>query len=42
MIKGSLLPLYGTSSGCGWKNGLQVWWGGANILNKHGRTAGKE
>jgi hypothetical protein len=30
-----------TSSGCGWRNGLQLWSLAANILNKQSRTDNK-
>jgi hypothetical protein len=33
MISGSLSPRHGASSGCGWRNGLQIWKVAANILN---------
>jgi hypothetical protein len=36
-----LSPRHGASSGCGWRNGLQVWRVAANILNKRLRTADK-
>jgi hypothetical protein len=41
MITGSLSPRHGASSGCGWRNGLQLWRVAANILNKQLRTADK-
>jgi hypothetical protein len=41
MISGSLSPWHGASSGCGWRNGLQLWRVAANILNKQSRTADK-
>jgi hypothetical protein len=31
---GSLSPQHGASSGCRWRNGLQIWRLAANILNK--------
>jgi hypothetical protein len=34
MLDGSLSPQHGASSGCGWRNGLQLWRVAANILNK--------
>jgi hypothetical protein len=34
---GSLSPQHGASSGCGWRNGLQLWRVAANILNKQPR-----
>jgi hypothetical protein len=40
MISGSLSPRHGASSGCGWRNGLQLWRVAANILNES-RTADK-
>jgi hypothetical protein len=41
LISGSLSPRHGTSSRCGWRNGLQIWKATANILNKQSRTADK-
>jgi hypothetical protein len=41
MISGSPSPRHGASSGCGWRNGLQIWRVAANILNKQSRTADK-
>jgi hypothetical protein len=41
VISGSLSPRHGASSGCGWRNGLQIWKVAANILNKQSRTADK-
>ena len=41
IISGSLSPLHGASSGCGWRNDLQIWKVAANILNKQSRTADK-
>jgi hypothetical protein len=41
MLSGSLSPRHGASSGCGWRNGLQVWRVAANTLNKQSRTAEK-
>jgi hypothetical protein len=38
---GSLSPQHGGSSGCGWRNGLQLWGLAANILNKQLRTNDK-
>jgi hypothetical protein len=38
---GSLSKQYGTSSGCRWRNGLQIWNVAANILNKQSQTADK-
>jgi hypothetical protein len=37
----SLPPRHGASSGCGWRNGLQLWRLAANILNKQPRTNNK-
>jgi hypothetical protein len=34
MLGGSLPPQHGASSGCGWKNGLQLWKVAGNILSK--------
>jgi hypothetical protein len=39
---GLLSPQYGASSGCGWREGLQIRKVAANILNKQSRTADKE
>jgi hypothetical protein len=36
-----LTPRHGASSGCGWRNGLQIWRVATNILNKQSRTADK-
>jgi hypothetical protein len=36
-----LSPWHGASSGCGWKEGLQLQWVAANILNKQSQTADK-
>ena len=41
MICESLSPRHGASSGCGWRNDLQLWRVAANILNKQSRTADK-
>jgi hypothetical protein len=41
MLGGSLSPQHGASSGCGWRNGLQLWRLAANILNKQSRTDNK-
>jgi len=41
MISGSLSPRHGASSGCGWRNGLQIRRIAANILNKRSRTTDK-
>jgi hypothetical protein len=38
---GTLSPQHGASSGCGWRNGLQLWRSVANILNKKPRTDNK-
>jgi hypothetical protein len=38
----SLSSWHGASSGCGWRNGLQLWRVAANILNKQSRTADRE
>jgi hypothetical protein len=35
VINGFLSPWHGASSGCGWRNGLQIWRVTANILNKY-------
>jgi hypothetical protein len=37
----SLSQGHGESSGCGWRNGLQIWRVAANILNKQSWTAEK-
>jgi hypothetical protein len=39
VTSGSLSPRHGASSGCGWRNGLQIWRVTANVLNKQSRTA---
>jgi hypothetical protein len=39
VISGSLSPLHGAYSGCGWRNGLQICRVAANVLNKQSRTA---
>jgi hypothetical protein len=41
MLGGSLSPQHGTSSSCGWRNGLQLWRLASNILNKQPRTYNK-
>jgi hypothetical protein len=41
MLGGSLSPQHGASSGCGWRNDLQLWRLAANILNKQPRTNNK-
>jgi hypothetical protein len=41
LISGSLSPRHGASSGCGWRNGFQMWRVAANTLNKQSRTANK-
>jgi hypothetical protein len=41
VTSGSLSPQHGTSTGCGWRNGLQIWRVAANILYKQSRTADK-
>jgi len=41
VINGSLSPHHAVSSGCGWRNGLQIRRAAANILNKQSRTAEK-
>ena len=41
VISGSLSPRHGASSGCGWRNGLQICRVAANILNKQSRIADK-
>jgi hypothetical protein len=38
---GSLSPQHGASSGCGWRNGLQLWRLAADILNKQSWTDNK-
>jgi hypothetical protein len=38
---GSMPPQHGASSGCGWRNGLQIWRTATNTLNKQSRTAEK-
>jgi hypothetical protein len=38
---GSLSPRHGAFSGCGWRNGQQIWRVAANILNEQSRTAEK-
>jgi hypothetical protein len=40
-LGGSLSPQNGAPSGCGWRNGLQLWRVAANILNKQPRTNDK-
>ena len=39
VISGSLSLSYGTSSGCGWRNGLQIGFEASNVFNKSSRTA---
>ena len=41
-INGSLSPRHGASSGCGWRNGFQIWRVTANILNTQSRAADRE
>jgi hypothetical protein len=41
VLSGSLSPRHGASSGCGWRNGIQLWRVAVNILNKQSRTADK-
>jgi hypothetical protein len=41
VLSACLSPRHGTSSGCGWRYGLQLWWVPANTLNKQSRTADK-
>jgi hypothetical protein len=41
MLGGSLSPQHGASSGCGWRNGLQLWRVAANIMNTQLRTNDK-
>ena len=36
-----LTPRHGKSSGCGWRNGLQIWTVTAYVLNKKSHTADK-
>jgi hypothetical protein len=31
VVRGSVSPQHGVSSGCGWRNGLQIWKVAANI-----------
>jgi hypothetical protein len=38
---GLLSPWHGASSGCGWREGLQIWRVAANILNEQSWTADK-
>jgi hypothetical protein len=40
-LSGSLSQRHGASSGCGWRNGLQLWRVAANTLNRQSRTADK-
>jgi hypothetical protein len=37
----ALSPRHGASSGCGWRNGLQLWRVAANTLSEQSRTADK-
>jgi hypothetical protein len=39
VLSGPLSPWHGASSGCKWRNGLQLWRVAANTLNKQSRTA---
>jgi hypothetical protein len=41
MINGSLSSQHCVSSGCGWRNSLQVWKVAANVLNKQSWGADK-
>jgi hypothetical protein len=41
LLSGSLSLRHGVSSGCGWRDGLQLWRVVANTLNKLPRTADK-
>jgi hypothetical protein len=41
VLSGSVSPRHGASSGCGWRNGLQLWRVAANTLTKQLRTAEK-
>ena len=41
MVSGSLSPLHGASSGCGYSNGLQILRAASNILNKQSQTDDK-
>jgi hypothetical protein len=41
VLSGSLSPRHGASSGCGRRNGLQLWRVAANTLNKQSRTDDK-
>jgi hypothetical protein len=38
MLGGSLSPQHGMSSGCRWRDGLQLWKVAANIMNKQQQT----
>jgi len=40
MVSGFLSPFYGATSGCGWRNGLQIWRVAANILNEQTEDKG--
>jgi hypothetical protein len=42
VLSGSLSPRHGASSGCGWRNGLQLWRVAANTMNKQLWTSDKE
>ena len=42
VISGSMSARHGASSGCGWRNGLEIRRVAANMLNKQLRTADKE
>jgi hypothetical protein len=39
-ISGPLSPLHGASSGCAWRNGLQIWRVAANIFSKQPTRGG--
>jgi hypothetical protein len=41
VLGGSLSPRHRASSGCGWRNGLQLWRVAANMLNQHPQTNDK-
>jgi hypothetical protein len=41
LISGSLSPWHSVSSGCGWRNGPQIWRVAVNTLNKQSWTAEK-
>jgi hypothetical protein len=39
VLSGFLSQQNGASSGCGWRNGFQLWRVAANTVNKQSRTA---